>query len=256
MVQGSEIDANVSLLSSCVLLPKRGFLCILFQPHEYLLDAAMAHPRAAKASKQEAQPLLLDTLNGTLGQIWGLRNMKDPLPLLSPLPGNVPPMYYCTRPVMPFYLRKAEIQPFPMGFSEPARDISGWNDQSWILALALEHGLKVYLALKLQHFNIRKHPTRNISVSAINLLAFAMLEDTLDPDYPGYVDVLGMLLESGGDPNQPVNRWLAFQRLLLSSYRKRKTHLHTRQTAGYDFSWGFWESGIATCVHLAKGGRP
>jgi len=59
------------------------------------------------------------------------------------------------------------------------------NDRSWILAPALEHGLKVCLALNLQHFNIRKHPTRNISVSAINLLAFAMLEDTLDPDYPG-----------------------------------------------------------------------
>jgi len=33
--------------------------------------------------------------------------MKDPLPLLSPL--LVPPMYYCTRPVTPLYLRKAEI---------------------------------------------------------------------------------------------------------------------------------------------------
>ncbi len=109
MVQWSEIDANLSLLSSCMILLKREFQYILFQPHECLLDAAMAHARAAEASNQEAQPLLLDTLDGTLRRVLGLRNVKNPLPLLSPLPGNVPPMYYCTRPVMPLYLRKAEI---------------------------------------------------------------------------------------------------------------------------------------------------
>ena len=72
-VKGSSFVPSVSLLSSCILLLKRGPGFVPFQSHFHLVDTCMEHARTAKLITKEPQGLLLNELDTTMRHIWGIK---------------------------------------------------------------------------------------------------------------------------------------------------------------------------------------
>ena len=240
-VKDSSFVPSVSLLSSCILLLKRGPGFVPFQSHFHLVDASMEHARTAELIANESQGLLLNELDTTIRHTWGIKSPDDPLPLLRPIPQADSQETSNARIFLVGEARYARL--YCNGRSSPAED-KGPNYLSSISVLASQHGLQLYLENRLENLDLEIK--QDLSQS---FLRIAMRPDPLDDIQPWHRDLVEMLLEKGAKPNQSANGRSPFEKLLDFGYRASSNWRHIR--ACQDHPCSSW---MDTCEVLVRHG--
>ena len=218
-VQGTNFDAGISLLSSCLLLLKRGYKSVPFQKERCIVDACIAHAQAVEKTGKNGYIRFLDELDRTLICIWKLKDpqqtfwKREKLCYAGPFinrTGAAEPCYLI-EPAEPKIIRT------PFGYSAPENcredPHCGLDSPDCILALAAHHGLQGYLEAKLPL--IRYNDDKDL---IHRMLAFAMHPDRL-VNAGWHSDTVKLLLNNDGDPDLPIDGWSPFDRLLFFAYR-------------------------------------
>lgn len=215
--EGTNFDANISLLSSCLLLLKRGYRSVPFQRQRCIVDACIAHAQAVEKTGKNGYIRFLDELDKTLRYIWRSEDPQRTFWKQKIFPCNAAPFYH-RESAEPYYLiEPAEpkiIRSFH-GFSIECEENPhcGLDSPDSFLALAAHHGLQGYLEAKLPL--IRHNDNKDL---IHRMLAFAMHPDRL-VNAGWHSDIVKLLLNNNGDPDLPIDGWSPFDRLLFFAYR-------------------------------------
>ena len=218
-VQGTNFDADISLLSSCLLLLKRGYRFVPFQKQRCIVDACIAHAQAVEKTGNDSYIRFLDELDKTLRYIWRSEDPEQTFWKQKIFPYNAAPFYhkasaepyYLIEPAKPKIIRSVYGSlPSEIYKEDPH---CGLDSPDSILALAAHHGLQGYLEAKMPL--IRYNDDKDL---IHRMLAFAMHPDRL-VNAGWHSDTVKLLLNNYGNPDLPIDGWSPFDRLLFFAYR-------------------------------------
>lgn len=213
-VEGTEFNAYVSLLSSSILMLKRGFRRLAFQDYSNIVDGALRYAYGAEKSAGVHQAILLEELDSTIRSLYDLDSRDIPLPLLHGFPESVAPLYVEHQHSDYDLMTDTDRSDF-CGVcvdSELKHEGPGSNSPDSIAALAAAHGLCLYLETRLQLDQLT--PDQDCLHS---LLGYAM---RFEATRPLSTDVTELLLKHGADPNHSTGGWSPFDRLLYFGYKR------------------------------------